>query len=434
MRDLSVVKQALLPKAAGLVLDRFTESEGLVVVEAHCAVGELACPACSAVSRRVHSRYARRLVEFPVGGRRVVVKLTVRRFFCDSAGCDRHTFAEQVEGMTTRYARAGPGVKVLWRAVALALGGRPGVRLCRVLGVPAGRGRLLGLLHAPPVPARSPRVLGIDDFAFRRSRTYGTILLDVESSTVVDMLPHRTSETLAAWLTTHPGAEIVCRDRDSGYSRAVREAAPDATEVADRFHLLQNLAAAVEKTCHQHRSCLRKHAEDGAGRIRPQPLLPDLPPLELPRTQLIERTRHRYEDVHRLVDAGWTISAIARRLHLDRKTVRRFRDADLDQLLATAHHRRPSGVLEPFKPYLNTRFTEAGGQVSGSRLYLEIRAQGYQGSRVSVRRHLAALRAGTAEPVRVDMPSPHKITGWITRPRDALTDRQEEQLLQVRLA
>ncbi|WP_159047733.1 ISL3 family transposase, partial [Streptomyces sp. WM6378] len=432
--ELSRLEQALFPKVPGLVLDRLTEMDGLVVAEVHCDVGELACPDCAAVSWRVHSRYGRHLVEMPVGGRRVVVKLAVRRFFCENADCPRRTFVEQVEGLTSRYARAGPGVKVLWRAVALTLGGRPGVRLCRVLAMPSGRGRLLGLLHAPPVPARSPRVLGVDDFAFRRSRTYGTIVLDVESSTVIDVLPDRTSQTLAAWLTAHPGAEIVCRDRDSGYSRAVREAAPDATEVADRFHLLQNLAAAVEKTCHQHRSCLRKRAEDEAVRIHPQPALPDLPPLQLPRTQMIERTRHRYEDVHRLVDAGWTISAIAWRLHLDRKTVRRFRDTDLDQLLATAHDRRPYGVLEPFKPYINTRFTEAGGQVSGSRLLLEIRARGYEGSRPVVGKYLAALRAGHTEPVRVDVPSPHRITGWIMRPRDTLTDNQENQLLKVRLA
>lgn len=277
-------------------------------------------------------------------------------------------------------------------------------------------------------------MLGVDDFAFRRSRTYGTIVLDVETSTVIDLLPDRNSETLAAWLRAHPGAEIVCRDRDSGYSRAVRQAAPDATEVADRFHLLQNLSAAVEKTCHQHRNCLRKRAEGEAGQLRPQPPLPELPPFELPRTQMTERTRHRYEDIHRLLDAGWTLSAIARRLHLDRKTVRRFRDTSPDQLLASAHHRRPSGVLEPFKAYLNNRFAEAGGQVSGSRLFLELQARGYRGSRQVDRKHLAALRAGHTEPVRADIPSPHRITGWIMRPRETLTESQEEQLLQVRPA
>lgn len=115
----------------------------------------------------------------------------------------------------------------------------------------------------------------------------------------------------------------------------------------------------------------------------PPPML--LPPAELPRTQIIERTRHRYEDIHRLLEKRWTISAIARRLNLDRKTVRRFRDTDLDELLASARERRPNGVLEPFKAYLNARFTEAQGQVSGTRLFLEIQDRGSRGSRQVVR-------------------------------------------------
>ncbi|WP_455568315.1 transposase [Streptomyces phaeochromogenes] len=159
-----------------------------------------------------------------------------------------------------------------------------------------------------------------------------------------------------------------------------------------------------------------------------------LPPAELPRTQIIERTRHRYEDIHRRLEKRWTISAIARRLNLSRKTVRRFRDTELDELLASARERRPNGVLEPFKACLNARFAEAQGQASGTQFFLEIQARGYRGSRQVVRKHLAALRAGTAEPTRADIPSPRKITSWIMRPRETLTESQDERLLQVRLA
>ncbi|GGR64280.1 hypothetical protein GCM10010251_96070 [Streptomyces aurantiogriseus] len=165
----------------------------------------------------------------------------------------------------------------------------------------------------------------------------------------MDVLPDRTSETFAMWLTDHPGAEIICRDRTTAYTKAVKQSAPDALEVADRRHLLQNLSAAVEKTCHQHRDCLRKRAEEETVTEVPEPPPMLLPPTELPRTQIIERTRHRYEDIHRLLDKRWTISAIARSLNLDRKTMRRFRDTDLDGLLAPARERRPNGVLEPLK-------------------------------------------------------------------------------------
>ncbi|WP_434091256.1 ISL3 family transposase [Streptomyces flaveus] len=392
------------------------------------------CPDCRKRASRVHSSYQRTLDERPLGDRRVMVRLRVRRYFCDHRSCARRTFVEQVGGLTERHRRSSIGLTVWLRSVAVELGGRPAARLCRRLRLAAGRTRLLRLLTAPPVPDRAPRVLGVDEFAFRKGCTYGTVLVDVEAGRVVDVLPDRTSETFAAWLKDHPGAEIICRDRATAYTKAIREAAPDALEVADRWHLLQNLSAAVEKTCHQHRDCLRKHAEPADPPMVAEPVPMQMPVPEPPRTQIIERTRHRYEDIHRLVERGWTISAIARRLNLDRKTVRRFRDAALDQLLVSARDRRPNGVLEPFKAYLNARFAETQGQVSGTRLFLEIQARGYRGSRQVVRKHLAALRAGTAEPVRADIPSPRKITSWIMRPRETLTGSQDRRLLEVRLA
>ncbi|MEU7510283.1 helix-turn-helix domain-containing protein [Streptomyces lavendulae] len=160
----------------------------------------------------------------------------------------------------------------------------------------AARTRMLELLGPATAPERSPRALGVDEFAFRKGRTYGTLL--VKADRAVDVLPDRTSETFAA--------------------------------------------------------CLRERADEETAGISEAPTLMQLPLHQLPRTQILERTCQRHADVHKLVAAGWTISAIARRLNLDRKTVRRFRDTDLDQLLASAHERRPAGVLEPFKPYLNT--------------------------------------------------------------------------------
>ncbi|MFF3611950.1 ISL3 family transposase [Streptomyces sp. NPDC002580] len=423
--------EAVLFPGIDVRVERVSDSSDVLVVEAVSTARPGWCPDCGTQARRRHSTYQRALDERPLGSRRVMVRLRVRRYFCDRKSCSRKTFVEQVPGLSERHRRSSTGLTGWLRSIAIELGGRPAARLCRRLRMAAGRTRLLRLLVAPSVPDRAPRVLGVDEFAFRKGCTYGTVLVDVEAGRVVDVLPDRTSETFAVWLRSHPGAEIICRDRATAYTKAVKEAAPHALEVADRWHLLQNLFAAVEKTCHQHRDCLRKRAEEETVTEVP-PML--LPPAELPRSQIIERTRHRYEDIHCLLDKRWTISAIARRLNLDRKTVRRFRDADLDELLASARERRPNGVLEPFKAYLNTRFTEVQGQVSGTRLFLEIQARGYRGSRQVVRKHLAALRVGTAAPVRVDIPSPRKITSWIMRPREALTESQDERLLQVRLA
>ncbi|MEE1836200.1 transposase [Streptomyces sp. SP17KL33] len=189
----------------------------------------------------MHSTYQRALNERPLGSRRAIVRLRVRRYFCDRKKCSRKTFVEQVPGLSERHRRSSTGLTGWLRSIAAELGGRPAARWCRRLQLVAGRTRLLRLLTTPKVPDRAPRVLGVDEFAFRKGCTYGTVLVDVEAGRVVDVLPDRTSETFAAWLTERPGAEIICRDRATAYTKAVREAAPHALEVADRWHLLEGI-------------------------------------------------------------------------------------------------------------------------------------------------------------------------------------------------
>lgn len=201
------------------------------------------------------------------------------------------------------------------------------------------------------MPARAPRILGIDEFAFRRGRTYGTVLVDVENSKALDVLPDRETATVAAWLHEHPGAEIVCRDRLMAFTKAVRQAAPDALEAADRWHLLQNLSTAVEKTCRQHRDCLRQQSAPETEQRTP------LAPADSP---LLDRVRQRHAEINELASAGLSLNAIGRRLRLDRKTVRRYRNKRLDDIIASARDRGP-GVLGPFhsSPWMR-RYPQAG--------------------------------------------------------------------------
>lgn len=286
--------------------------------------------------------------------------------------------------------------------------------------------RLLRLIHTPAVPERAPRVLGVDEFAFRRGVRYGTILVDIESRRPVVVLSDRTSDTLAGWLHDRPGVEVVCRNRASAYARAVKEAAPQAIEVADRRHLLRSFSLAVEKTCHEHRPCLQKYAE------RAQRAGPRMSAQEaLPPTLIVDRVVWRHEEIDRMVDVGYPLSEIVRRLGLDRKTVRRYRDTSFDVLLASARDRR-NVPLDRFKPYLQAEF--AVGKTVATELYQQIRERGFRGGYSTLSRYVGTRRDGTAVPAPAPIPAPRTITGWIMRPRENLSPRETHALEQVRLA
>ncbi|MFK4150334.1 ISL3 family transposase, partial [Streptomyces sp. NPDC004065] len=207
------------------------------------------CPSCGTPSGRVHSSYVRRLDDSATAQRRVVIELRVRRFRCRQQACKQATFVEQVEGVTFRYGRRSQQLQAALQRLGLMLAGRAGSRLAEAFAVPVSRSTLLRLIRAVPEPEPpAPRVLGMDEFALRKGHVYATILVDIETRRPVDLLPDRTVETVRSWLAAHPGVQVICRDRSASYAEAARLGAPDALHVADRFHLWQNLADAVEKT------------------------------------------------------------------------------------------------------------------------------------------------------------------------------------------
>jgi transposase len=427
----------LLPHLAGVIVEGVAVSAGLVCVLARARADTAACPVCGTVSGRVHSRYGRRLADAGIGGRRVVIRLTARRFFCAAPGCKRTTFAEQVDGLTSRYARRTPPLAGMLGAVAAALAGRAGSRLAAALGMTAGRTCMLRLLMALPAPqAGTARVLGVDDFAFRRGRVYGTILVDVETGRPVDLLPDREAGTLADWLRAHPGSEVICRDRAGAYADGARQGAPGAGQAADRWHLYHNLSGHVEKAAARHRGCLAEPAagpepDDAGG----QPAVPGrqqaAPPaaaLLAQESALAVRTRQRHEQVQALRAQGAGIKPIMRETGLARDTVRRFyRAATADELLGGG---RPS-LLDDYQPYLHQRWNE--GCTSIRRLHAELKQRGYTGSYGAVANYVLPFRrAGAAPPAVPAPPRARDLARWILADPGNLGDDEKSRLAQAR--
>jgi transposase len=322
----------LLPHLAGVIIEGVAAVTGLLLVTARVRALEASCPKCGTVSRRVHSRYARTLADAAIGGRQVEIRLAVRRFFCTAGCCTRRTFAEQVEGLTVRYARKTPLLAGVLGSIAVALAGRAGSRLAAGLGIPASRQVMLRLVMATPDPeAATPRVLGVDDFAIRRGQHYGTLLIDIETGAPLDLLEGRDARPLAA----HPGVEVICRDRSGSYADGARTGAPQAIQVADRFHLWQNLAKAAEKCVAAHRACLAEPAPPPA----PQEQSPALPEPEDARQpdpggKYAERTRQHHDLVRQLRAEGRGLREIARHPGWGLHTVQRLDRAATWQELA----------------------------------------------------------------------------------------------------
>ncbi|MGW5647712.1 ISL3 family transposase [Saccharopolyspora sp. NPDC003752] len=385
----------LLPHLVGVVVERIERSGPGVMVWARVRADDGVCPSCGGRSRRVHSRYDRGLADVSVTGQPAVLRLQVRRFFCDGLYCPVRTFAEQVDGLTARHARrTSPNRKVL-EDVGLAMAGRAGARLAARLGLRVCRSTRLRLVHVLSEPeVGTVAVLGVDDFAIRRGRKYATLLIDAVTHRRLDVLPDRKAATLAAWLREHPGIEVVCRDGSAAYAEAIRQGAPKAVQASDRWHLWHNLAAAAEKSVVAY-SASWNALPSKAG------------------SALAARTRQRFAAVHELRDQGVGLLECARRLGWALNTVKRYARAERVEDLLRPPRYGPC-LVDAHRDQFQRRLAE---KTPVTRILAEIREQGYTGSANLLVRYISQ---GRADPPR-HTPSPRRLVSWImSRPENLL--------------
>jgi transposase len=357
------------------------------------------CPLCHVQTSRIHSRYTRTLADLPWGAYHVRIQLRVRKFFCNNIACPRQIFTERLPTVAAPWARRTVRLVERLRALGLALGGTAGTRLTPRFGVPASRDTLLRLVRGLPLPVVPPLcVIGVDDWAHRKRQRYGTIIVDLERRRPVALLNDREADTLATWLRAHPGVTVIARDRMKAYRDGARAGAPQAIQVADRFHLVQNLAEALDQVFSAHGKALKAVSDalsrtpirqaDGRTAV---PVPPSAPSLQ-EQTRAAQRRARRlatYDQVWTLHRQGWSPRAIAQQLGMGRWTVVLYLRAPTFPERKGRSDKGKS-VLTPYKAYILKRWN--AGCRDALQLFRAIQRQGYPGSYPTVARYTQRLR------------------------------------------
>ncbi len=400
---------SLLGLPAGLQVLSFALVNNVLLIQVASTASESTCPGCQCPTSRIHSHYTRKAADLACGGHQVQLILHVRKFFCTNRECPRKIFVERLSAFLHPWARLTTRLGEQIEAIGLASCGRLGARLGSRLRIETSRTSILRrVMKLATSETDEVQHLGVDDFSFRRGRTFGTVLVDLQRHHILDLLPDRQKDTAAAWMKTHPEITHVSRDRGSEYASAASAGAPQAIQVADRFHVAKNLSEAVQQLL--ARVLLEMKTASQGAEAATQAKGASLLPLEEWRpaqeesvkqtitTRRAERQEH-YQQVIALCEQGLASQEIALRLGMKARTVREW----LYNGVApnTRPRRKYRSAFDPYAPYVLKRWQE--GERSGRQLWREVRFQGYSGSERMVYRFLETLKtteivtsAGTA--------------------------------------
>jgi transposase len=428
--------QSLLPNPDCLILDRIERDADRFRLMIHVEQ-KPACPLCGDVSRSRHSCYCRCIQDLPWQGVSVQLWATVGRFRCRNPSCPRKVFCERLPRVARVYGRQTERASEIVRLIGYVAGGRPGQRILDRLSIVTSDDTVLRRTRQSPlqeVRGLPIRNLGVDDWAWRKGQDYGTILVNLDLHRVVDLLPDRAADSFSDWLQQHPEIVTISRDRCGIYAEGAALGAPQSQQIADRFHLVLNLSATMERVLEERsRQLILPPVEDPATASQPAGSgdasvdVPS-PPMPRPSQSQLRRQRRleRYEQVIAMLKSGHSQAAISRALGMERKTIRRWlRRGEFPE--RQPPHRRPPKVNE-FGDYLQQRWKE--GCHNATRLYHEIREKGYPGKRAMVARFVAGWRK-TGKAGRPNAPeriSPKHAAILVTRAADQMTNEQQRLL------
>lgn len=396
----------------GLYVDELTLDPSGLLLLARTTAAQAVCPTCGYASSRVHSRYWRTLQDLPWQDRAVTWRVQVRRFRCSH--CPGRIFVERIPGLMGSKARRTERLSKAQTEIGMVLGGEAGARLSRRLCMPVSGDTVLRLIRRHPTRAYpAPRVVGIDDWAWRRGRRYGTIVCDLERRRVLALLPGRSSAPVRDWLSAHPGIAVVSRDRAGPYAEAARSGAPAAIQVADRWHLLVNASEALRSVVARHQTQILQ----AAGLRSSSGSMPAVPAPTPSLSQPSENRRRRFDDVLHLHAEGLPILQITHRTGLARNTVRSYLRAG-----TFVPYRRAPGpsLLDEHRSFAEARWQE--GLRSAAALHWELRARGFGGGVDIVRRWIAQRRETASDRSRLrHTPSTRRTTRLLASDPTKLT-------------
>src|SRR6266704_2931780 len=429
----------LFPLPDGLEMTSVSETpeEVLVCVTSHRSSSP--CPQCSTPSSAIHSLYRRHPQDLPSIGRPIRLVFTVRKFFCHNPTGFRKVFTERLPDFIEASSRLTKRLRTAVQDIGFATAGKGGEQLGNKLAIPISETTVLCSLFLVPLPEIDQiRVVGVDDWSWRRGKRFGSILVNLETHKIVDLLADREAESVRQWLAAHPEVDVVSRDRGKMYIDGATLGAPQATQVADRWHLLSNLGDAVEEfLIRRHIRLEDEKASPGECHMPDKPLSSfSATPASQHKSQArLLRKWKLYQRVQQLHASGMSLRKIGEELGLARNTVRKYFRQPPDPPLPTPRPLRAS-QLDPYEDYLLDRWSQ--GERNAAQLHRELSERGYPGSASLVRAYVGHLRTTTGDgspprsrKERAKAVSPRALRWLLARKREDLEEVEQERLGQL---